>query len=58
MKIKVSKHKQEPGTSSTSTIEVLREVVELSNTGTAYVMYIPNTLSLTLARKNSKQKFQ
>ena len=38
--------------------EVLREEVELSNTRTAYVMHIPNTHSLTLARKNRKQKFQ
>ena len=45
-------------TSLTSTIEVLREEVELSNTRTAYVMHIPNTLSLTSARNNSKQKFQ
>ena len=35
-----------------------REEVELSNTRTAYVMHIPNTLSLTSARNNSKQKFQ
>ena len=41
-----------------STIEVLREEVELSNTRTAYVMHIPNTLSLTSARNNRKQKFQ
>ena len=44
-------------TSLTSTIEVLREEVELSNTRTAYVMHIPNTLSLTSARNNRKQKF-
>ena len=44
--------------SLTSTIEVLREEVELSNTRTAYVMHIPNTLSLTSARNNRKQKFQ
>ena len=50
MKIKVR-------TSLTSTIEVLREEVELSNTRTAYVMHIPNTLSLTSARNNRKQKF-
>ena len=36
----------------------MREEVELSNTRTAYVMQIPNTLSLTSARNNSKQKFQ
>ena len=35
-----------------------REEVELSNTSTAYVMHIPNTLHLTLARNNRKQKFQ
>ena len=35
-----------------------REDVELSNKRTAYVMHIPNTLSLTSARKNRKQKFQ
>ena len=52
MKIKVSKH------NSNITTEVLREEVELSNTRTAYVMYIPNTLSLTSARNNRKQKFQ
>jgi len=51
MKIKVR-------TSLTSTIEVLREEVELSNMRTAYVMHIPNTLSLTSARSNRKQKFQ
>ena len=51
MKIKVSRHKL-------NTIEVLREEVELSNTRTAYVMHIPNTLSLTSARNNRKQKFQ
>ena len=34
------------------------EEVELSNTRTAYVMHIPNTLSLTSARNNHKQKFQ
>ena len=50
MKIKVNKHKS-------STIEVLREEVKLSNTRTAYVMHIPNTLSLTSARNNSKEKF-
>ena len=52
MKIKVSKH------NSNITTEVLREEVELSNTRTAYVMHIPNTLSLTSARNNRKQKFQ
>ena len=31
---------------------------ELSNTRIAYVMHIPNTLGLTSARNNSKQKFQ
>ena len=35
MKIKVNKHKL------TSTIEVLRAEVELSNTRTAHVMHIP-----------------
>ena len=30
---------------------MLREEVELSNTRTAYVMHIPNTLSLTSAKK-------
>ena len=35
-----------------------RKEVELSNTRTAYVMYIPNTLSLTSARNNRKQNFQ
>ena len=44
--------------SLTSTIEVLREEVELSNTRTAYVMHIPTTLSLTSARNNRKQKLQ
>ena len=48
MEIKVSKHK----------LNVLREEVKLSNTRTAYVMHIPNTLSLTSARNNRKQKFQ
>ena len=48
MEIKVSKHK----------LNVLREEVELSNTRTAYVMHIPNTLSLTSASNNRKQKFQ
>ena len=33
---------------------ILREEVELSNTRTAYVMHIPNTLSLTSARNNRK----
>ena len=42
----------------TPTIEVLREEVELSNTRTAYIMHIPNTLSITSAGNNSKQKFQ
>ena len=31
---------------------VLREEVELSNTRTAYIMHIPNTLSLSSARNN------
>ena len=53
MKIKVS-----ISTSETSTIEALREEVELSNTRTAYVMHIPTTLSLTSARNNRKQKLQ
>ena len=48
MEIKVSKRK----------LNVLREEVKLSNTRTAYVMHIPNTLSLTSARNNRKQKFQ
>ena len=54
MKVKVSKYnlnihyRGSPG----------REEVELSNTRTAYVMHIPNTLSLTSARNNRKQKFQ
>ena len=54
MKVKVSKYnlnihyRGSPG----------REEVELSNTRTAYVMHIPNTLSLTSVRNNSKQKFQ
>ena len=48
MEIKVSKHK----------LKVLREEVELSNTRTAYVMHIPNTLTLTSPRNNRKQKFQ
>ena len=38
--------------------EVLHEEVELSNTRTAYVMYIPNTDSLTSARNNRKEKFK
>ena len=50
--MKVSKHKLN------MTIEVLREEVELSNKRTAYVRHIPNTLSLTSARNNCKQKFQ
>ena len=50
MKIKVSKNKL------TSTIEILREEVELSNTRTASVLYIPNTLSLTSARKRPQAK--
>ena len=45
-------------TSLTSTIEILREEVGLSNTCTASVMHIPNTLSLTSARNDRKQKFQ
>ena len=45
-------------TSLTSTIEILSEEVELSNTRTASVMHIPNTLSLTSARNGRKQKFQ
>ena len=53
MKIKVSKYnlnihyRGPPG----------REEVELSNTRTAYVMYIPNTLSLITARNNRERKF-
>ena len=53
MKTKVSKLKL-----NIHYIEVLCEEVELSNTRTAYVMHIPNTLSLTSARNNRKQKFQ
>ena len=53
MKIKVSKHKL-----NIHYIEVLREEVEHSNTRTAYVMHTRNTMSLTSARNNSKQKFQ
>ena len=53
MKIRVNKHKL-----NIHYIEVLSEEVVLSNTRTAYVMRIPNTLSLTSARNNSKQKFQ
>ena len=45
-------------TSLTSTIEVLREEVELSNMRTAYVMHIPNTLSLISASNNRERKFQ
>ena len=52
MKIKVSKHKLK------FTIKVLYEEVKLSNTRTAYVMHVPNTLTLTSARNNCKQKFQ
>ena len=37
-------------------MEVLREEVELSNTHTAYVMHIPDTLSLTSVRNNRRQK--
>ena len=40
-----------------STIEVLRKKVELSNTRTAYVMDIPNPLSLISARINRNLKF-
>ena len=50
MKIKVNKHKS-------STIEVLREEVKLSNTRTAYVMHIPNTLILISAKINRNLKF-
>ena len=42
-------------TSLTSTIEVLREEVELSNMRTAYVMHIPNTLSLISASNNREE---
>ena len=47
-------------TSLISTIEVLQglEEVELSDTHTAYIMHIPNTLSLISARNNRKLKFQ
>ena len=38
--------------------EVLCEEVELSNTHTAHVMHIPNTLNLISTRNNSKQKLQ
>ena len=41
----------------TFTIEVLRKKVELSNTRTAYVMHIPNTLSVISARINHNLKF-
>ena len=51
MKIKVSKQKLK--THYRGSPEV-----ELSNMRTAYVMHIPNTLSLTSARNNGKQKFQ
>ena len=40
-----------------STTEVLRKKVELSNTRTAYVMHIPNPLSLISARINHNLKF-
>ena len=39
-------------------IGVLREEVKLSNIRTAYIMHIPNTLSLISARRNRKGKFQ
>ena len=54
MKIKVNKH----NLTVHYRIEVLHEEVEHSNTRTTYVMHIPNTLSLTSARNNRKQKFQ
>ena len=47
MKIKVNKHKS-------STIEVLREEVKLSNTRTAYVMHIPTKLSLSKKQPQAK----
>ena len=53
MKIKVSKHKL-----NIHYIKVLSEEVKLSNTRTSYVMHITNTLSLTSARNNRKQKLQ
>ena len=42
-------------TSLTSTIEVLRKEVKLSNTCTAYLVHIPYTLSLISARNNRKK---
>ena len=51
MKIKVD------STRLTSTMEVLRKKVELSNTRTAYVMHIPSTPSLISARINRNRKF-
>ena len=54
MKVKVSKYnlnihyRDPPG----------RKEVELSNTRTAYVMHIPNTLSVTAPRNNRNQTFQ
>ena len=41
-------------TSLTCTIEFLHEEVKLSNTRTAYVMHIPNIMSLISARNNCK----
>ena len=46
MEIKVSKH------NLNIHYQVLREDVELSNTRTAYIMHIPNTLSLTSEGNN------
>ena len=54
MKIKVSKYNLNIHYRGSSG----REEVELSNKRTAHVMHIPNTLSLTAARNNRKQKFQ
>ena len=52
MKIKVSKHKLNIHYRGSPW------GVELRNTRTVYVMHIPNTLRLTSARNNRKQKFQ
>ena len=40
-----------------STIEVLLKKVELSNTRTANVMHVPNTLNLISARIDRNRKF-
>ena len=54
MKIKVSRHNLVIHPLS----RFFCEEVELSNMITAYIMHIPNTLSLSLARNNRKQKSQ